>query len=49
MAVIAMAVLIGKNRATIGVSNVPNPNPLKKVSKEANRETIRIRITTKEA
>ncbi len=45
-AVAAMAALIGKKRQNAGNKSVPNPNPEKKVSKEAKRETIPMIISS---
>ena len=37
-----MAVSTGKKSANTGISNVPSPNPEKKVSKEAKKAVIQI-------
>jgi len=42
MAVAATATSIGKNRAKAGMSNVPNPNPEKRVNPETVNATAHI-------
>ena len=42
MAVAAIAISTGKNRAKTGINRVPNPNPEKKVNKEARNAVMQI-------
>ncbi|GHE97533.1 hypothetical protein GCM10011501_28920 [Thalassotalea profundi] len=44
MAVIAIATSTEKNKATIGISKVPRPNPEKKVSRDARKLTTTMMI-----